>query len=473
VRSTAALNSYEIDKPNTPVLKEKKMRYDVVIVGGSAAGLTAAITARRHYPGKNILLIRKEKKVSIPCGIPYVFGVVGSPEKNLIPADDVLKKNNMDTAVDEVVAIDREARSVKTADGKTYEYERLILATGSDPLVPPIPGSDKKNVFAIRKDVEYLKQVVLAVEKCKSLCIVGCGFIGVEIAEECRRRRSDAKISIVEMLTHCLQLVYDEEFCLKAEETLRKQNISLMLDEKVKGFEGGEAVEKVRLASGGAIDADVVIFGIGAKANVAVARQAGLEIGPSGGIQVNRYMQTSDKSIFACGDCAEKVSFFDGKPSMLKLASIATMEARIAGANIFSTNRVNLGVIGVYSTVLGDQAFAAAGLTKAQAEEKGYDVVVGASESVNRHPGCMPEAAPLKVKLLFETARQILIGGQVTGAKSGGELINAISACIHQRMTADDIATFQTGTHPALTASPIAYQLVNAAEEAVRELKAR
>ncbi len=155
------------------------------------------------------------------------------------------------------------------------------------------------------------------------------------------------------------------------------------------------------------------------------------------------------------------------------LASVATMEARIAGANLFATNRVNLGVIGVYSTVLGDSAFAVAGLTTSQALEKGYDIVRGESEATNRHPGCMPGGAPLNVRLIFETGSQVLIGGQVTGAKSGGELINAISACIHQRMTADDIATFQTGTHPALTASPIAYQLVNAAEIAIGEIRKR
>jgi pyruvate/2-oxoglutarate dehydrogenase complex dihydrolipoamide dehydrogenase (E3) component len=184
-------------------------------------------------------------------------------------------------------------------------------------------------------------------------------------------------------------------------------------------------------------------------------------------------MQTNDSNIFACGDCAEKVSFFDGKSSGLKLASIATMEARVAGANLFGINRVSMGVIGVYSTVLGDCAFAAAGLTKTQALKKGYNVVEGEAESVNRHPGCMPGACNLKVKLLFEVGSQILLGGQVTGAKSGGELINTISACIHQRMTADDIATFQTGTHPALTASPIAYQLVNAAEMAIKNMKSR
>jgi pyruvate/2-oxoglutarate dehydrogenase complex dihydrolipoamide dehydrogenase (E3) component len=299
------------------------------------------------------------------------------------------------------------------------------------------------------------------------------GFIGVEIAEECKRRKPDLKVTIVEMLTHCLQLVYDEEFCLKAESTLKEQGIELLLDEKVVSFEGNVQIEGVKLGNGRLLDADMVILGIGAAANTAIAMKAGLDIGPTKGVQVNRYMQTSDSAIFACGDCAEKVSFFDGKPSGLKLASVATMEARVAGANLFSTNRANMGVIGVYATVLGDCAFAAAGLTKTQAVEKGYDVIVGESESMNRHPACMPGGAMLKVKLLFEAASQVIIGGQVTGAKSGGELINTISACIHQRMTADDIATFQTGTHPALTASPIAYQLVNAAEMAISNMKSR
>lgn len=448
-------------------------KFDIAIIGASAAGVTAALTARRHYPNKSIVVIRKEKQVPIPCGIPYAFGVVGAPEKNLIPADDMFAKNNIVSIIGEAVTINCKDKHVVLTNNEQIEYDRLVIAAGSNPVVPPIPGKEKRNVFAIQKDVPYLQQVIDALHQAHHLCIVGCGFIGVEIAEECKRRKPDLQVTIVEMLTHCLQLVYDEEFCLKAESTLKEQGIELLLDEKVVSFEGNVQIEGVKLGNGRLLDADMVILCIGAAANTAITMKAGLDIGPTKGVQVNRYMQTSDSAIFACGDCAEKVSFFDGKPSGLKLASVATMEARVAGANLFSTNRANMGVIGVYSTVLGDCAFAAAGLTKAQAVEKGYDVIVGESESMNRHPACMPGGAMLKVKLLFEAASQVIIGGQVTGAKSGGELINTISACIHQRMTADDIATFQTGTYTALTASPIAYQLVNAAEMAISNMKAR
>jgi len=444
--------------------------YDVIVIGGSAAGITAAITARKHYPNKSIALIRKESLVPIPCGIPYTFGIVGSPMKNLIPVDNLLSSNKVEYAVDEVTDINRSEHVITTQSGEMLKYGKLILATGSTPIVPPIPGREKKNIFAINKDVPYLQDLIEKLEKVNDLCIVGCGFIGVEIAEECRRRRPDLNISIVEMLSHCLQLVYDEEFCINAEKVLKEQNINLLLDEKVDALIGEETVEKVRLSSGKEIKVDMVIMGIGAAANIKLAETADLEIGPTKGIQVNRYMQTSDDDIFACGDCAEKVSFFDGKPSGLKLASVATMEARMAGANLFSIRRVNMGVIGVYSTVLGGIAFAAAGLTRSQAEARGYSVVTGEAEAVNRHPGCMPGAANLKVRLIFEAGSGVVLGGQITGATSGGELINVVSACINQRMTADNIATFQTGTHPALTASPISYQLVNAAENAIGDM---
>jgi len=440
-------------------------RYDVVVIGGSAAGLTAALTCRRHYADVSILVIRSEEHAVIPCGIPYVFGELGSCDQNLMP-DAVLGGNRIDLLVDKATAIDRERKVVTCAGGEQVAYTRLILATGSLPVVPPIPGVQQEGVYAIQKSESYLEDMVLTMQDARDILIVGCGFIGVEIAEECVRKH-DAKVRIVEMLRHCLQLTYDEEFSIKAEEVLRAQGIELYVSQRLEELEGDGRVTGARLSDGQSIPADMVILGIGAKANTELAVDAGLEIGPTRAIEVNRYMQTSDPDIFACGDCAEKVSFYDGRPSQLKLASIATMEARIAGANLFQLHRANSGVIGVYSTVLGNTAFCAAGLTETMAKEKGFRLMVGTAEAINRHPSIMPGGAPMKVKLVFEAGTGVLLGGQVSGAKSGGELINAIAGCIHNRMTADDIATFQVGTHPALTASPVSYQLVNAAELAI------
>ena len=237
-----------------------------------------------------------------------------------------------------------------------------MLAVGSLPVVPAISGVEKDGIFAIRKEVPYIERMLAALDKARDLVIVGCGFIGVELAEECRRNR-DLNITLVEMLPHCLEQNYDLEFSLQAEEIMKAEGLHVAGAERVVAFEGDTRVQGVRLADGRVLKADMVVLAIGAMPNSDLAQKASLATGVTGGIQVNRYMQSGDERIFACGDCTEKVSFFDGRPTRLKLASIATMEARIAGANLFSVRRANAGVIGVYSTILGDTAFAAAGLT--------------------------------------------------------------------------------------------------------------
>lgn len=444
---------------------------DVVVVGGSAAGLTAALTARRHYRDRSILIIRQEEAVLIPCGIPYIFGTLGSPEKNLIP-DDVLSKNGIQLLIDEVTELVREKGEVKTAGGETIAYDRLILATGSLPAMPPVPGFELRNVFPVFKDVAHLRNMQEALKEVSDLVVIGGGFIGVEFADECKKTL-EANVSIVEMLPHCLMLAYDEEFCSHAERLLADRGITPVTSARVARVTGNGRVQSVVLTDGRALPAQAVIVGIGASANVKMAQNAGLPIGPTGGVVVDRTMRTMDARIFACGDCAEKISFFGGRPSTLKLASIATAEARIAGANLFGTRRQNIGTVGVWSTVVGDIAFATAGLTETLAARHDYNYVVGVAEATNRHPGGMPGAHPMKVKLVFEKRTGVILGGQVMGDKAAGEVINAISACVQQRMTAEDIAMFQTGTHPALTASPIAYQLVNAAEEAIGGMDGR
>ena len=438
---------------------------NVVVIGGSAAGLTAALTAKRHYPERSVLVIRKEEQVLIPCGIPYVFGTVGSPEKNLIP-DEVLTKNGIELLIGKVESIDREERKVSIASGDSLVYDRLVLATGSLPAMPPVPGFDLPNVFSVIKDVGHLHKMQKILAGVSELVVIGGGFIGVEFADECKKAVPQASVCIVEMLQHCLMLAYDEEFCSHAEQLLAGRGVTPYTSSRVACVTGNGRVEGVELSNGRTLPAQAVVVGIGASANVELAKNAGLPMGPTGGIVVDRTMRTEDPQVFACGDCAEKISFFGGRPSPLKLASIATAEARIAGANLYGTRRQNIGTVGVWSTAIGDTAFATAGLTEALATRHGYNYVVGIAEAVNRHPGGMPGAHPMKVKLVFEKRTGVILGGQVMGDKAAGEVINTISACVQRRMTAEDIAVFQTGTHPALTASPIAYQFVNAAEAA-------
>jgi NADH oxidase (H2O2-forming) len=446
---------------------------DVLIIGGSAAGPVAGISSRRRYPDKDVVLIRKEEKVLVPCGIPYIFGTVGSPEKNLIP-DALLEKNGIELVKAEVVDIARSQKKVVLATGEEIGYDKLILATGSEPIELPIPGLDKENVFIVKKDIAYLSNMLEVMNRVKDVIIVGGGFIGVEFADECRKHRNcaDCSVTIVEILPRCLQLALDTEFCEEAGDALTARGIGVLTNTKVESIAGDGKVSGVKLSDGKELKADMVIIGVGAKPNAELAQRAGLEIGPTRAIRVDRHMRTlSDENIFACGDCAEKVSFFSGRLSRLMLASIATGEARVAGANLYGTCYSNPGAVGVFCTIIGERAFGCAGLGESAAKKEGFNVATGESAGPDRHPGSMPGASNVKLKLIFCKEKGLLLGGSASGGSNIGELMNVIGACIQHSVTAYDMALFQMGTHPALTASPIAYHLVNAAELAIKAMK--
>jgi NADH oxidase (H2O2-forming) len=442
---------------------------DVLIVGGSAAGITAAGTARKHYPDATVALVRQEGKVPIPCGIPYVFGTLSSPDQNLIP-DAAVTGSGTELIQERVVALDRKAHQVTTESGEIIGYKKLILATGSLPMVPPIPGRDLENVFTVEKNVDHLHFLSDRMDEVQDVVIIGGGFIGMEMADECRKREN-LKVTVVEMLPHCLFLAFDEELCGRAEKALVDAGVQVRTNARAKSIAGNGKVEAVVLDDGEELKADMVLFGIGTRPNVDLAREAGLELGPLGAIAVDRHMRTSDPDILAIGDCAEKFSFFTGEPCPLRLASIATAEARIAGANLFELRRESLGTIGVFSTKINGLAMGIAGIGEKAAKQAGIDFVVGYAEAVDKHPGGMPGAQPLRVKLIFRRYSGVLIGGQVCCGDTTGEVVNLIAALIQARMHADQIAMFQMGTHPALTASPIAYQLVNAAEQALLKMR--
>jgi len=440
---------------------------DIVIVGGSAAGIEAAITARKQYPSKKVIVVRREDKALVPCGIPYIMGTLGSAEKDVMPAALL---GDAELVVDEVTSVDRGTKSVTTAGGETIGYDRLILATGSRPVVPPIPGADLNNVFTIRKEIDYLEQLQEALKQAKDVVIVGGGFIGAEFADECRKM--GLNVTIVELLEHCLYLNCDEDFCIRIEDKMRETGVQVNTTCRVKSIVGDTKVEYVECDKGLRFKADVVILAIGVAPNTELARDAGLEIGEQKGIWVDQYMMTNDPNIFAIGDCAEKFCFFTGKPTATRLASVATREARIAGANLFQTRRRrNQGTIGVFGTMIADTSVGVAGLTERAAKSLGFELITGAAVAVDRHPGAMPGAKELRVKLIFDRSSAKIIGGEACGGVTAGELANVMAQAISAGMTASDIAVSQVGTHPALTASPLVYQIVNAAEEAVTKLR--
>lgn len=442
---------------------------DILIIGGSAAGITAAITARRYYSEAKITIIRKEEKVLIPCGIPYIFGTLGSVEENII-ADTVLSKNNIDLIIDEVISISKGKKIVETANGETIKYNKMILATGSSPLLPPIPGSHLENVFTIKKDIDHIKKILSKVDESKDVVVIGGGFIGLEFADELNKKKN-LKVTVIELLPYCLFLACDDEFCKKVEKTLVDKGVNLLTDRKSKSILGDKKVEAVELENGQRINADLVILCTGIRPNINLALNAGLMVDEKKGIVVDDFMVTSDNNIFAAGDCTQKRCYLSGAPIIMGLASIGSTQARIAGANLFGIRRKMDCAVGIFSTRFGELAIGSAGLTQRAAKDINIDVVTSQVSAADKHPGNLPNARELGVKLIFERDTGLLIGGQVYGGESVGELTNFIGCIIQNKMRADEICTFQIGTHPLLTSSPSAYQIINASQIALTDLR--
>jgi len=197
---------------------------DVLVIGGSAAGIVAAVTGKSNYPDKDFLVIRKENQVVVPCGIPYVFGSLDGTDKNVIP-DAGLAKAGVDLKIGKVVSIDQDKKVCKTADGTEISFEKLVLATGSTPLVPKwLKGAELENVFIIPKNKVYLAEMIIKLTVCKKIVTVGGGFIGVEMSDELNKK--DKNVTLVEILPNILGLAFDKELAIEAEQILQ-DSISL------------------------------------------------------------------------------------------------------------------------------------------------------------------------------------------------------------------------------------------------------
>ena len=444
---------------------------DILVIGGSAAGFVTAATAKSNYPEKDVTIIRKEEIVMIPCGIPYVYGTSGSTDKNVLP-DTGLNKLGVNIVVDEVISINKENKIAKTKKDEEFQYDKLVFATGSTPAVPRwLKGTELENVFTIPKNKVYLDELMEKLKYCKKIVTVGAGFIGIEISDELNKIGKE--VTVVEMLPHILGLAFDEELAVEAEELLTSRGIKLMTGVGVKEILGDAKVKGVMLNNGETIDADAVILSMGYRPNVKLAEETGIAMNERGFIIADQFRRTTEADIFAVGDCSEKRDFITGKLSGIMLASTACAEARVAGMNLYGLSSVKTfpGTIGIYSTAIGETAFGAAGLTEKQAENEEFEVITGSFTGMDRHPGNFADAHKQMVKLIVSKESGIILGGEVIGGKTAGELTNVIGFIIQNRMTIADLLVAQIGTQPVLTASPAAYPLIKAAEMAAKKLK--
>ncbi len=448
------------------------MKTDILIIGGGPAGVVAAVTAKKHYPTKKITLIRKEEKAIIPCSIPYIFNRLNSVEQNLMP-DQPLLDNKIDLVIEEATEIKPKEKQVILKNGDVFDYDKLILALGSTPQLVPIPGIEKEGVWPVKKDCNYLEKFREAVLKSKNVIIIGGGFIGVEFAEELSNIKN-LNVSIIEKLDHCLITNFDDNFAIAAEEKLKNKGIKIFVNKAVKEIGGKEKAEYVALDNGEKLPADLIILSIGARPDIDLAQKAGIKIEEKGGIAVDEYLKTNLPDIFAIGDCAQTKDFITGKNIPIMLASVAATEARIAANNLYQIEliRENKGTIGVFSTFIDGLALGVAGLTEKRANEIKIDYLIGEAEAPNRHPASLPNMGKIKVKLIFaKSSENLLLGGEVMGPESVGEMLNILSMAIQQKTSFFDFNSWQIATHPLLTSAPTVYPIIAAAQNAMIKIK--
>jgi NADPH-dependent 2,4-dienoyl-CoA reductase/sulfur reductase-like enzyme len=447
--------------------------YDVIIIGGGPAALVTGITIKKFFKDKSVLMIKEDAEGLVPCGIPYIFHLLDNDaEKNKMGPKPFVDLGG-EVLVSMAETVDKTKKIVAVKIGEQFGYNKLVFATGSLPQVPDfIPGHELQNVFYIKKNFLYIKELASKIKEFRNIVIIGGGFIGAEVAEQIAA--SGVHVTLIESESECFSRAFSPELSRIATEALRNTNVNVLTSTMAKEIAGeNKKVKQVILADGKKIEADGVILSIGYRGNTQLAKETGLELNKYGDIHVDQYGRTSVKDISAVGDCAQTFGFLTGRSDIIKLASTATAEARILGHNIFGVRikKSTAGTLGVFSTEINGLVMAAAGANEKNAEEAGFRLVSAKFTSPDRHPGTLAGSSNLTVKLYASPVDGSIIGGEAWGGKSVGEIINIISMAIQKSITIYELVSFQIGTHPLLTSSPVNNPIIRAAEEIIYDIQ--
>jgi NADPH-dependent 2,4-dienoyl-CoA reductase/sulfur reductase-like enzyme/rhodanese-related sulfurtransferase len=420
----------------------------IVIVGGVAAGASAATRARRMNERAHITMLEKDAYVSFAnCGLPYyVGGEIADRDKLLVASEDLFRQRfNIDVRSRcEVVRIDREektvhARDLVSGDVETLPYDKLILATGAEPIIPPLTGVDAPNVFVMRslEDADRLK-AGLDRERPTSAVVVGAGYIGIEVAEQLVNRGID--VTIVEKLPEVMS-VLDREMGSMVRDELERRGVRVVTGDALVGFAiGGDGrVTHAETESGDRIAAPVVVMGIGVRPATGLAREAGLTLRPDGAVPVDDFMRTSDPSIYAAGD---NVAYphVSGEAMRVALGGPANRAGRIAGEHAATGRAAPMRPVAGTAVVRAFGVTAAmTGLTEQLAERLGREhraVHIVA----NHHAGYFPGAEQMVLKLVYEPSTRAVLGAQAVGGAGVDKRIDVIATALCMGGTVDDLA---------------------------------
>jgi len=417
----------------------------LVIVGGVAAGASAAAKARRCSEEVEIIMFEKGEDISYAtCGLPYyISGIISKRRRLLVARADFFRKRfNVDVRTgQEVVKIDRTARKVSVVDhaaGREFEetYDYLVLATGAEPVVPSIPGIDKPFVFTMKTldDTDRIHDFI-NVNKPGAAVIIGGGLIGMEMAENFAHL--GMKVTVVEFMPQILTFL-DPEMAEMVTGHARQKGVDFYLSEKVVRVDEEHGRGTVETDQGRRLAADVVITAVGIRPGTRLAREAGLAIGTTGGVMTDTTMQTSDPHIWAAGDCVESVNLVTGKPALVPMGSAANKQGRAAGANAMGRKITVKGFTGTVIVKAFDFAVGKTGLSEQEAVAAGYRPVV-TYVVADHHAGYYPGAKDIWIKTVADREDGRLLGAQAIGEEGVDKRIDVMATALYNRMAAEDL----------------------------------
>jgi NADPH-dependent 2,4-dienoyl-CoA reductase/sulfur reductase-like enzyme/rhodanese-related sulfurtransferase len=422
----------------------------VLIVGGVAGGANAATRLRRLDEKAEIVVFERGKYVSFAnCGLPYhIGGEIVERSKLLQHTPETLKNRfALDVRTEsEVVKIDRELQEVEVLDLQkktTYRerYDYLILSPGASPLRPPVPGLDLPGVFSLR-DIPDMDRIIgwLSEKKPARAAIVGGGFIGLEMMEQLHRR--GVSCTLFESNPQVL-MPLDTELAALVQQEIRQHGVSISLGDGVAALESvGDGALRVKTRSGATQEVDLVIWSIGVRPETKLARDAGLELGETGGIKVSGSMQTSDPAIYAVGDCIEVRHGITQQPAFIALAGPANRQGRIVADNICGIKSEYKGTIGTAIVRVFSLTAACTGANEKLLRKNNIPY-----QAIHLHPAShasyYPGAAQLAFKVLFHAETGRLLGAQAVGAEGVDKRMDVVATAIYGGMTIEDLGDLE------------------------------
>ncbi len=450
----------------------------LVVIGGDAAGMSAASQARRRKSANELSIVAFEQGRTTSysaCGIPYWIGGAVEHREQLITRTPEQFRERQDIDVrmqSRVIGVDLGARTVRAqplddegapaTDAYDEPFDKLVVATGSVPMRPPVPGIDAAGVYGVQTldDGEDLRRE-LASGRVRRVVVVGGGYIGLEIAEAATIRGFE--VTVVDLSATPIG-TFDPDIGADIAEAVRGLGIELVLSDGVAAIEmrDGRACA-VHTASGRELPADLVVLGLGVRPNVALAADAGIPLGASGGIAVDLRMRTQVEGVYAAGDCVESWHRLSGQRMVVALGTHANKQGRVAGINIGGGYATFPGVIGTAVTKVCDLEAGRTGLSEQEAREAGFDFVTASVDSTTK-AGYFPGARPMRVKMIAERRTGRLLGAQIVGREGAVKRIDVLATAIWNEMAVVDILSLDLSYAPPF--SPVWDPVLIAARKA-------